>query len=104
MCAQTLYLLVKLMLDVKVVIGVLQYRTEPKGAERETTLLSSLHDSGIDLLLTVASRVTPLLRVTLSSLIVVLGVLRLTRCSRCSYIIRFFSLDHECVAISLERC
>lgn len=33
----------------------------------------------------------PLLRVTLSSLIVVLGVLRLTRCSRCSYI-HFFSL------------
>lgn len=41
-----------------------------------------------------------MLRVILSSLIVVLGVLRLTRCSRCSYI-HFFSLNHDCVTIFL---
>jgi len=58
-------------------LGVPQYRTEPRGAGGESTLLSSLHDSGIDLLLTVASRVYPC-SLTLSSLIVVLGVLRLT--------------------------
>lgn len=57
-------------------LGVPQYRTEPKGAEGESTLLSSLHDSGIDLLLTVASRVYPCSVLLLSSLIVVLGVLR----------------------------
>jgi len=99
MCAQTLYLLVKLMLDVKVV--------------RRAAISDGTQGSrkGIDVIVIIAWQwyrsiidcrfaSLPLLRVILSSLIVVLGVLRLTRCSRCSYI-HFFSLNHDCVTIFL---
>lgn len=74
MCAETLHLWQELTCQSP--LGVAQYRTErSREAERgSTSLLSSLHDSGIDLL-TVASRVTLAPCYFISSLIVVLGVL-----------------------------
>jgi len=57
-CAQTLYLLPKLMLDVKVVRRAAISEGTQGSRKGIDVILSSLHDSGIDLLLTVASRVT----------------------------------------------
>lgn len=92
MCTGTLSLAYqKLMLRTSESLGVPQCRTGPRETEGETTLLSSMHDSGIDLL-TVASRFTLAPCYFISSLIVVLGVLRLTRCSRCTYYISSISL------------
>lgn len=96
-CVQTLYLLEKLMLDVKVV--------------RRAAISDGTQGSwrGIDVIVIIAWQwyrsiidcrfaSLPLLRVTLSSLIVVLGVLRLTRCFSV-FVYTFLLSDHDCVII-----
>jgi len=101
-CVQTLYLLEKLMLDVKVV--------------RRAAISDGTQGSwrGIDVIVIIAWQwyrsiidcrfaSLPLLRVTLSSLIVVLGVLRLTRCFSV-FVYTFLLSDHDCVIIFLTLC
>lgn len=101
-CVQTLYLLEKLMLDVKVV--------------RRAAISDGTQGSwrGIDVIVIIAWQwyrsiidcrfaSLPLLRVTLSSLIVVLGVLRLILCFSV-FVYTFLLSDHDCVIIFLTLC
>lgn len=87
---ETLYLLEKLMLDVKVVRRA-AISDGTQGSRRGIDVIVIIAWQWYRSIIDCRFASLPLLRVTLSSLIVVLGVLRLTRCSRCSSIY-FFSL------------
>lgn len=88
-CKETLYLLEKLMLDVKVVRRA-AISDGTQGSRRGIDVIVIIAWQWYRSIIDCRFASLPLLRVTLSSLIVVLGVLRLTRCSRCSYIHFFF--------------